>query len=72
LLDQTIALGRLSMPAFALALNTPKDLDYAAWSEHLKIVFSDITIMHSRRKVLIPTRELFEQLPPEAKKFLRQ
>lgn len=72
LLQQVITPKRLDVPTFALAINTPKDFDYASWSEHVKIVFSDVRIVHSRRKVEVAANDLFEQLPSEAKKFLRQ
>ncbi len=71
LLAQTISLGRLDIPTYAIAINTPKDFDYAVWSEHLKIICTDLTVTHSRRKVEIAARDLFEQLSPDAKRFLR-
>lgn len=72
LLAQTIPAGQLRVPAFAVAINTPKDFDYTAWHEHLKVIFQDVEVVHSRRKVFVRPAMLFEQLTPDAKKFLRQ
>lgn len=72
LLNQSMAPKRLDIPVFALAVNTPKDFDYTVWSEHIKILFTRASVMHSRRKVEVPAHSLFETLPTEAKKFLRQ
>lgn len=65
-------LARLDTPAYALAINTPPDFDYSTWQEHLKIVFTDVVVAHSQRKVQVLPKEFFEQLSTEAKKFLRQ
>lgn len=72
LLTQKLIESRLNIPAQALAINTPKDFDYSTWSEHLRVIFNDVTITHSRRKVSVPPKQLFEQLTPDIKKFLRQ
>jgi pimeloyl-ACP methyl ester carboxylesterase len=62
--------GQVDIPAYALAINTPPKFSYGTWQQHLHVMFKNVTTKKLGKKP-VPTDTIFETLPAEVKKLLR-